>query len=300
MPLFPEREDLGASVELWSEDLEPQQYRLLNSSTPLGGISESAEPGGNVVRYRHKELIENIPGAGIEYPFVPYFPSFLPDSLIGTHPRSVSLSINHGQPISTTWAWREQDLPILRGQMGSSPISGLQFSSPDYFLDNRRLEVQLRPDEGNHVITFIPPMYDREGNQTALGTLQLGSGPPREISIDYNAKEFTVLQNGIYDTSRQIDESGGDDSQIPCTNGTPTDNERLASTCECILDITDPSLKGESPKLPSRFVHLDEFAVTSNQFALYASSTVSVLYQRYFCRNEFGRSSNNFKFRSSV
>ncbi|KKM07894.1 hypothetical protein LCGC14_1729350, partial [marine sediment metagenome] len=277
MPMFPEREDIGGTTELWSEDLEPQQYRLINSSTPLGSVSETVDVG-SPTRHRHKELIDNIPGAAIEYPFAPYFPSFLPDALLGTDGGNSGLGANHGQAISTMWAWREQEQPILRGQAGSSPIPGFQFISPDYFLDNRRLEVQLRPNEENYLITFIPPTYDEDGNQTKFATLQLGEGPPREISIDYSAKEFAVLQNGIYDTSAQIGEPGlvsGD--EIPCQDGTPSDNGGLASKCECILDIDDPSLQasGDNPaKLPSRFVHLDEFAVTPNQFALYASNTI--------------------------
>jgi hypothetical protein len=235
MPMFPEREDIGGTVELWSEDLEPQQYRLLGSSTPLGSISEVLDGGDNPTRIRHKELIVNLAGAAIEYPFAPYFPSFLPDTLVGTPQAGRSaLTANHGQSISTMWAWREQEPHILRGQAGSSPIPRLQFPSPDSFLDNRRLEVQLRSDEGEYVITFTPPVYDEDGNQTAYGTLQLGEGPPREISIDYSAKKFTVLQNGIYDTSRQIDE-GGDDEEIPCENGTSTDNAELGSECECPL-----------------------------------------------------------------
>ena len=274
MPMFPEREDIGATVELWSEDLEPQQYRLINSSTPLGGIGETQDG----TRHRHKELITNIPGAAIEYPFSPYFPSFLPDALLGTNGGNSGLGANHGQAISTMGAWREQEQPILRGQAGSSPVAGLKYTSPDYFLDNRRLEVRIRPAEGNYLVTFIPPTYNEEGVQTKFGTLQLGEGPPREISIDYSAKEFSIIQNGIYDTSAQIGEEGLiSGNEIPCADGTPTDNGQLASTCECILDIDDPSLRasgGDPAKLPSRFVHLDEFAVTANQFALYASNTI--------------------------
>ena len=273
MPMFPEREDIGGTVELWSEDLEPQQYRLINSSTPLGSISETVDSSATI-RHRHKELIINIAAAAIEYPFAPYFPSFIPDSLLGIPQAGrASLSSNHGQPISTMWAWREQEPTVLRGQAGSSPIPGLQFTSPDYFLDNRRLEVQLRPDEGNYIVTFIPPVYDEDGNQTSFGTLQLGSGPPREVSIDYSEKEFSILENGIYDTSRQINE-GDDDEAIPCANGTLPDNGGLGSECECVLNIDDESLKGSPPKLPSRFLHLDEFATTPNQFALYASDTI--------------------------
>ncbi len=274
MPLFPEREDLGGSVELWSENLEPQQYRLINTSTPLGTIEEIVETG-DPIRQRHKELIVNLPGAAIEYPFSPFFPSFLPDALLGTPGGSSNLGASHGQEITTMWAWREQEQTILRGQAGTSPVAGFQFSSPDYFLDNRRLEVQLRPDEGDYVVTFTPPTYDEDGNQTEFGTLQLGDGPPRQVSIDYAAKEFSVLQNGIYDTSRQINE-GGDDEEIPCEDGTPTDNGGLSSTCQCILDIDDETLKGDPPNLPSRFVHLDEFAVTANQFSLYASNIIEV------------------------
>ncbi|KKN03876.1 hypothetical protein LCGC14_1103270, partial [marine sediment metagenome] len=277
MPMFPEREDIGGTAKLWSEDLEPQQYRLINTSTPLGSVSETVDVG-SPTRHRHKELITNIPGAAIEYPFAPYFPSFLPNALLGTNGGNAGLGANHGQAISTMWAWREQEQPILRGQAGSSPISGFQFTSPDYFLDNRRLEVQLRPGEGNHLVTFIPPTYDENGNQTKFATLQLGEGPPREISIDYSAKEFAILQNGIYDTSAQIGEEGSiSGDEIPCEDGTATDNGELSSKCECILDIDDPSLQasGDNPaKLPSRLLHLDEFAVTPNQFALYASNTI--------------------------
>lgn len=269
MPMFPEREDMGANVDLWSEDLEPQVYRLTNIGTPNGGVAEMLEDPPS--RYRHKQIITNIPGAAIEYPYAPYFPSFVPDDFLESG-EPVDLGANHGNNITTMWAWREQDKSIQRGRNGSNPIPGLKFTAPDYFLDNRRLEVSVRPSESDYEIIFTPPVYDVDGNQTVFGKIQIGEdGPPREISIDYANKEFQVLNNGIYDVSKQLNE-GGDDDAIPCEDNTPTDNPKLTSTCQCILDIEDESL--DEDRLPSRYVHLDEFAATPGQFGLYVSDEI--------------------------
>lgn len=257
MPLFPEREDLGSGIDLFSEEMEPQHYRFIQSSGPLGSINEVVTP---TTRFTHKELIQNKTVAGIEYPSVTYYPSFIPDAFLGTAPETretQGLGYVTGT-ITTMWAWREKEKPIRRGQSDSNVLAGIRLASPDYFLDQRRLEVRLRPVEGIHALTFIPPTYDVEtGELITNAALRLNDGPPRQITIDFANRVLNVAlqEDTVYDTSLNI----GDDP-FPCAESTPTDNPLLTSKCSCITDSQSPALEGPPAILPAQFLHLDSIA----------------------------------------
>jgi len=260
MPMFPEREDIRATTELFSEDMEPQHLRLIQISNPVGGLGEQVNEGQ---RFTHKGLIQNIVGGGSEYPFINYYPSFIPDIALGLEPLERTGFAEDGvvknEEITTMWAWREKEKPVQRGLAGNI-LGGVRFSLPDYFIDNRRLEAQIRPGEGNKRILFIPPEYDETGNLVENAAIQLGDGPPREIVIDFAARilELADQEDTVYDTSKVLG-----DGPFPCTPGSASDNLRMGPPCSCIGDIDDPGLQpgpGSSSQLPARFLHLDELA----------------------------------------
>lgn len=253
MPMYPEREDLGAGIGLFTEDLEPQHYRLLAVSHPGGSVGETVNEN---IRYTHKQLIQNRIAAAIEYPYVPYYPTFLPDAKLGSNPEDRTDKFESG-PISTLWAWREQEKPIRRGIQGNT-IKSLVFTCPDYILDQRRMETQIRPDEGPATITFTAPEYDSEtGELLTNASISLNSGPPREIVIDFVNKKLepATQENTVYDSAKVL----GDDP-FPCTDGTLTDNPLMETPCSCISDANDPALEGPPAKLPAIFQHLDALA----------------------------------------
>lgn len=271
MPMFPIREDLGANIKLFSEEIEPQQYRLISTTTPLGSVSEK-KPTRSSTRLTHKQLITNIPLAAIEYPSVPFYPSFRSDDEIGIKD---SGSAGNKKNISAMWAWREQETPIERGL--NNFIPGIKLQSPDYALDNRRLEVQLRPNEGSHIITFKGAKYNDKGEITKNASLQLDDGPKRFINIDFiNKNIFLELSEkpgnmsssivSVYDTSKSLNEG-----KFTCKPGL-SDNTSLASNCTCETDVKSTNVN--ALELPSRFLHLEELAPDPNFFALYQSEGI--------------------------
>lgn len=271
MPMFPEREDLGASIELFGEEMETQAYRLLCVSTPVGAVGEqvSATPE----RFTQKALIHNRVGGAIEYPFVPYYPSFLPDSSLGNEPSARTADGLEGESVSsitTMWAWREQETFIKRGQQSSSVLPGLELALPPYFIDNRRMEIRIRPEESTYAINWKAPTYEEDGSLKTPAELKFGlDGPPREITIDFKNRIFQVntQQDTVYDTTQGIDSPA-----FPCNAGTKTDNLRINATCACVEDITDPSLDNQN--FPSRVLHLDELS-PDGFFALYENDVLN-------------------------
>jgi hypothetical protein len=269
MPMFPTRPNLGATVGLFSEELEHAAYRLLGTSTPVGSIFESipsGSSGGNLTilgaeRLRQKALIANRTLASIEFPFSPYFPMFLPDEFIGTDAGG-RVPIEEQSllgAISTTWAWRESEKKPQRAVLGTNILTGISLALPDYFIDNRRLEVRLRPTEGSYVLTWTPPQYNLDGTLSQNASLKLGDGPPREIVVDFVDRTFgpAFQEDTVYDFTKQIGEGA-----FEC-EPKASDNSQISAQCSCITDITDPELEsgGEGPgQLPSRFLHLDELA----------------------------------------
>lgn len=270
MPMFPSRPNIGATLELFGEELEPQAYRVLCQSTPVNPlneiVSESSTTGSLTVlgtpRFTQKQLLVNKTAGGIEFPFNPFFPMFVPDTDLASGEEIDAPAINEAsqiQPISTMWAWREQEKSIQRGKSNSGNIlKGIRLASPDYFIDNRRLEVRLRPVEAAYVLIWTNPTYNLDGTVKTNAQLKLGTnGPPREILIDFKTRKFELAdeEGSIYDPSLTVEERG-------CIDNTPTDNPNMTPVCSCISDITDPSLKadvnGGITKLPSRFLHLDE------------------------------------------
>jgi hypothetical protein len=261
MPMFPTRPNISASSGQFAEDtLEHAAYRMLCISTPVGSIaevvSEGSSSGGLTIlgapRFTHKQIIGNKTGAAIEFPFSPYFPMFLPD---GTESAGGNVSTPEGGVlgnISTMWAWREAEKPIQRGTVGPSILKGVQLAAPDYFIDNRRLEVELRPPEGNATLVWKAPKYKLDdGTLEENASLKLADGPEREIVIDFVNQKFEVAdqEDTIYDLT----------AEPPC-EATASDNPNMRPTCVCISDITDASLGSASNTLPSRFLHLDEIA----------------------------------------
>lgn len=273
MPMFPEREDLGAGIELWSEELETQHHRLISTSTALGGISETA-PTRSSPRFTHKGLIFNRVGGAIEYPFSPYYPSFLPDADLGKEPEDREDDFVSGAEISTMWAWREQEKPIGRGT--GDILEGIKFLSPEYIIDNRRLEIRLRPAEGEHFVKYKPPQYNDEGEIVKNASFQLDNGPPRFIKIDFLTNSLSIVlaekpedegsTESFYDTSKEI----GDDP-FECTPGTATDNLSLSPKCTCETDTQSDDVDAQN--LPARFLHLEELA-SAGFFALYENETI--------------------------
>ncbi len=271
MPMFPEREDLGSSATLFGEDMEPQSYRLLCVSTPVGAIGESVS--SSPLRYTQKALIHNRVGGAIEYPYVPYYPSFLPDASLGSEPQDRSVEGLEGEivdPITTMWAWREQESFIKRGRQSSPLIAGVELALPAYFIDNRRMEIRLRPEEGNVTLAWTPPTFTADGSLDRPAELKLGSdGPPRQIDIDFKTRKFGLIfqPNTVYDTTK-----GLNSSPFPCEGNTPTDNLRMGATCSCIEDVNSEALSNEN--LPSRVLHLDELA-PDGFFSLYENTTLN-------------------------
>lgn len=266
MPMFPEREDLGANTDLFGEEMEPQHYRFIQSENPAGGGSETVDFDK---RFAHKQVIENRFAALIEYPYISYYPGFVGDSELGQDPEDRSAG---GDSITTMWAWREQEGPIKRGQLDSSFLTGIKFKSPEYFLDQRKLEVRLRPEEGNHEVTFTVPTYDPEdGTLLTNASLQLNDGPKREIILDFANRKMEIAnqEDTVYDTSLDIG-----DTPFPCEDGTLTDSALLATPCSCITDTKDEELLGPPSKLPARFLHLDSVA-PAGYLTLYESTELN-------------------------
>ena len=279
MPMYPEREDMGANLGLFSERLEPAHYRLLATSNPLGDLSETIPASEDRIRLEHKDLIKNVATGMIDYPFSPYYPRFQSDEDIGkadpeeeeNGEEEEGGGSSNTSPVTTLWAWREQDKPIERGVDGTDILGGLQLISPDYFIDNRRFEVRLRPSESqNHTITFVPPKYDAEGELTENATLQLDQGPEREIVIDFITKETLIPQQDgtVYDATLEIDAD-----VFNCIEDTATDNPDFLGQCACTADITDEQFQNGDGKIPSRFLHLDSLSpAVGDFFALYEST----------------------------
>jgi hypothetical protein len=284
MPMFPTRPNMGATLGLFGETMEPQAYRLLCVSTPLGSVGESIAEGSSsgglttlgTPRYRQKALIVNKTAASINFPFSPYFPMFLPDANIGTDPedgRPPTVEGSQIGPISTMWGWREQEKSIQRGVTGGNILKGVTFAVPDYFIDNRRLEVRMRSDEGSHIVSWIPPRYFIDGTLRQNAAIKLGDGPPREIVIDFVNRRFQVaVQPGtLYDTALTLGEGA-----FPCTEGVFTDNPNLAAVCSCNTNVADPALESTGT-LPAKFLHLDDLAPEGEGFVgLYESDTYQV------------------------
>jgi hypothetical protein len=270
MPMFPEREDLKATAGAFSEELEPIHTHLIGATCPLGGIGEAA-PTAESSRYTHKSLLTNRGGGGIEYPYAPYYPNFLPDSFLGLEPQDQGVAVGDAVPkgtITTAWAWRESDTPVRRGQGGTSPIVGMQFLLPDYFIDNRRLEVRLRPAEGQYVINYTAPEYDQQGAMTTPAKVKLGDGPERDITIDFVNRRFgpALMPDTVYDTSKILG-----DSPLDCTVQ-PSSNRQLANECSCEGNVAD--LPDVQPgQLPAIFIHGDQLA-PSDYVTLYARETM--------------------------
>lgn len=279
MPMFPERDDLGAGISLFSEELEPQHYRLLCATCPAGVIDEVA-PTRSSPRYTHKALIFNRALAGIEYPFFPYYPTFLPDDSIGKEPEERGGDIPEGSSseggLTTMWAWREQERPIRRG-FGTDVIDGLQLQSPDYIIDNRRLEVRLRPEEGTHIVRYRAPRFNLDGEITRHASLQLDSGPPRFFSVDFinQSFQFKLAQTpgvdddeveSFYDTSKILG-----DAPFTCVEGTKSDNLSQFALCSCETNTQSENVDNEN--LPARFLHLDEIA-PEGTLVLYESEEI--------------------------
>lgn len=267
MPMFPEREDMGANVSVFSESLEPITLRLTADSCPAGGLGEVAPVEGGP-RYTHKSLITNRGGGGIEYPYAPYYPTFLPDFLLGQEPENQGVSVGEPAPkgaITTAWAWRESSTPIKRAQGDTSAIIGMKFLLPEYFLDNRRMEVRLRPAEGNYQISYSAPEYDESGALITNAIVQLGDGPPREIIIDFINRKFgpAPMPETIYDTSKLLGEG-----ELICTQRASS-NRQLTNECSCVGSVDD--LPNASPSLlPAIFIHADQLA-PSQYIGLYST-----------------------------
>lgn len=272
MPMFPSRPNIGATLELFGEDLEPQSYRVLCQSTPVATlnetVSESSSQGGLTVlgtkRFTQKQLIVNKTAGAIEFPFSPFFPMFVPDDDIASGDEVNAPAFDEAsgiRPISTMWAWREAEKSIQRGIGNTGQIlKGIRLASPDYFIDNRRLEKRLRPTEATYLLTWTNPTYNTDGTVKKNASIKLGSdGPPREILIDFKNRKFETVdvENSIYNPNTTLQDLG-------CEPDTASDNPNMAPLCSCISDITDSSLKASSndgiTKLPSRFLHLDELA----------------------------------------
>jgi len=280
MPMFPVRDDLGAGIGLFGEEMEPQHYRLLCSTSPAGAIDEVA-PTRDSPRFTHKSLVFNRTLAGIEYPFFPYYPTFLPDGSIGLEPEDRGGDIPEGRggiaERTTMWAWREQEKPITRG-VGGEVISGLRFQSPDYIIDNRRMEVRLRPSEGIHTIKYLAPQYNDQGEQIRHAALQLDDGPLRFVSIDFIERNVAFRLAPIpgteaedaavsfYDTSKILGEG-----LLECEEGTASDNLSQFAKCSCETDTKSDNVDSEN--LPARFFHLQE-AAPEGLLVLYESDEI--------------------------
>lgn len=261
MPMFPERLDMRGNMDSpFTEEVEPVHLRLIQESNPVGGLSETVDENR---KFTHKELIQNVVGASVEYPYVPYWPSFRPDDKIGT----TATEEKETGTITTQWAWREFDKPIRRGLQGDV-LGGIRLTAPEYFIDNRRLEKRLRPSAGNHTVTWQPPQYNAQGQLTRNASLQLDNGPPREIIVDFANRNLNVAfqEDTVYDTTKDVG-----DTPFPCTNGTATDNPRLSSTCSCDPNTDVEFEPGDTVFLPARVLHLDELGTVS-EFALYEST----------------------------
>lgn len=266
MPVFPEREEMAATLGVFSEAAQPESvvWRLIGSQNPLGSTNESV-PDGNT-RYSHKSLVANRVG-GVTYPHNPYFPVFLPDNLLGLEPEEQGIVPGSDFPRGTTttaWAWREADKPITRGADGTDPILGLQVLLPDYFLDSHRTEVRLRPDEAFYQINYTAPQYNAAGDIIENGTLQLGDGPPREIIIDFVNRIFGLADqpDTVYDTSLIL----GDDP-FPCEPRSSS-NLSLAQQCGC-----EGVVEEGSSVFPAIFIHADQLA-PDGFYSLYSTDEI--------------------------
>ncbi len=268
MPMFPEREDMGATVSIFGERIETVVSRLVGTINPLGGVGESV-PTDSSTRYTHTALITNRGGGGIEYPFAPYYPTFLPDSLLGKEPNAQGIAPGSAAPrgtITTAWAWRDADTPIARAQGDTSAIIGMKFQLADYFLDNRRMEVRLRPAEGNYQVTYQAPVYAEDGTIETNAFVQLGDGPAREIVIDFIGRKFgpALMPDTVYDTSKLLG-----DSPFPCSSRASSNNQ-LANECSCEGNVANvPDTQPIS--LPAQFIHGDHIS-PSSFVALYSTS----------------------------
>jgi hypothetical protein len=272
MPMFPQREDIAATQGIFGEGMEPVVTRSLGVSTPTGGVAETI-PTATSPRYTHKSLITNRGGGGIEWPYAPYYPTFLPDALLGKEPNAQGVAPGTAAPrgtITTAWAWREADTPVLRAQGDTTAIIGLKFLLPDYFIDNRRMEVRLRPPEveAGYTIKYTAPIYADDGTVETNAKLQLGTGPEREIEIDFVGRKFgpALMPDTIYDTSKILGE--GD---FPCTVRASSNNQ-LSNPCGCSgnkddLPETTPS------QLPAIFIHGDHIS-PSSYVALYSTTEI--------------------------
>lgn len=262
MPMFPERLDMRGNLDTpFGEELEPVHIRLVATSTPAGGLVETINMSR---KFTHKTLIQNIVGGGVEYPSIPYWPSFLPDDNIGQDPSTGGNTETLRGIITTQAAWREFETPIRRG-VGGEILAGVRLQSPQYFIDNRRLEVRIRPSEGIHSVTWTPPEYDEAGALVKNASLKLDSGPIREIIIDFVNRNLNIAiqTNTVYDTSKNL---GSD--PFPCSENTHTDNPRLASLCSCSPE-TQTFETGQTVVLPARILHLDELRPDEGFVALY-------------------------------
>lgn len=271
MPVFPTRVNIGSSLDVFSEDLELAGYRMVCTSTPVGGLGESVITD---TKFSHKAIIANKTAGAIEFPFSPYFPMFLPDSNIGTEPEDGQIPLDEGSVIGsihTMWAWRESEKRIQRGVTGGNILKGVLLEAPEYFIDNRRLEVQLRPDESGYVLSWTPPTFDPEdGAVLSNGSLKFGlDGLPREVELDFLTRTFrpAPMEGTIYDPTQQL---GGE--VIPCSPG-PSDNTKVAPQCSCITDTSAAELEGPPIILPARFLHLDEIA-PAGYVALYENDEI--------------------------
>jgi len=261
MPMFPERLDMRAGMDSpFTEEVEPVHLRLIQTNNPVGSLAESIDEERV---FTHKTLIQNVVGGGVEYPSVPFWPSFLPDSALGKAPKSEKAV----GTISTQWAWRQFEKPISRG-VQNLILSGLKLKAPDYFIDNRRLEVQLRPNGGLHTILWEAPEYNLDGALVKNAGIRLDDGPAREIIIDFQNRKLEIANqpDTVYDTSKVLG-----DAPFPCDNGTTTDNPRLGVTCSCDPDVNN--FDSTEPFLPARFLHLDELA-PEGFVALYENDTL--------------------------
>jgi len=280
MPMFPKRENIRSTSDVFSEDREAQAIRLLCVSSPVGSIAEvvpegTSEGGLTTIgapRFTHKEIIGNRTGAAIEFPFSPFFPMFLPDSLIGND-QGGRVPIEEGSAvaeITTMWAWREAEQAVQRGLLTGNLLQGIRLQTPDYFIDNRRLEVRLRPSESSYVLQWTPPQYNLDdGELTQNASIKLGDGPPRPIVIDFVNRLFELGD----ETGTVYEPVGlGESEALPCVPG-PSDNPQMAPECVCITDVTDPELQGPPSALPSRFLHLDELA-PDGFVALYTTTDI--------------------------
>ena len=270
MPMFPEREDMGATQPIFSEGLESVVFRLTGALNPLGGIGEVV-PTVDSSRYTHKALITNRGGGGIEYPYAPYYPTFLPDSLLGREPNDQGIAPGSSAPqgtITTAWAWRDADTPIARAQGNTSAIIGMKFLLADYFLDNRRMEVRLRPAEGNYQLTYQAPVYAEDGTVETNAFVQLGDGPAREILIDFVGKKFgpALMPDTIYDTSKILGEG-----EFTCTSRASSNNQ-LANECSCEGNVADVP-ETQPISLPAQFLHGDHLS-PGGYVALYSTDVI--------------------------